>query len=104
MSSDTGPQPGFLFHREGDSVAVAVDDLGPGPVQGGYVAGPQTVELQLLEPIPLGHKLAAVAIAQGEPVIEYGEPVAIATRDIAIGEHVHVHNVRSARWPRSIVD
>ena len=89
--------PGFLAHREDDLVAVAVRDLDPGPVQGGYLSGPATLSVQLNEAIPLGHKLALADIAAGQDVIEYGQRVAIATRDIRRGDHVHVHNVRSAR-------
>lgn len=89
--------PGFLAHREGDLVAVAVRDLDPGPVRGSYLSGTDTLSVRLAEPVPLGHKLALADIAAGADVIEYGQRVAIATRDIAVGEHVHVHNVRSAR-------
>ena len=40
-----------------------------------------------------GHKYARRAIAAGEAVIKYGMPIGHATRDIAPGEHVHVHNL-----------
>ena len=40
-----------------------------------------------------GHKYARRAIAAGEAVIKYGMPIGHATRDIAAGEHVHVHNL-----------
>lgn len=89
--------PAFLAHREGDLVGVAVRDLDPGPVQGSYLSGTATLTVQLAEQVPLGHKLALADIAAGQDVIEYGQRVAIATKDIAAGEHVHVHNVRSAR-------
>ena len=53
--------------------------------------------MQLTEAVPLGHKLALADIAAGQEIIEYGQPVGVATRDIGRGDHVHVHNVRSAR-------
>ena len=40
-----------------------------------------------------GHKYARRAIAAGEAVVKYGMPIGHATRDIAPGEHVHVHNL-----------
>ena len=40
-----------------------------------------------------GHKYARRAICAGENVVKYGMPIGHATRDIAPGEHVHVHNV-----------
>jgi (2R)-sulfolactate sulfo-lyase subunit alpha len=89
--------PGFLAHRKDDLVGVAVRDLAPGPVQGGYLTGPATLTVELAEAVPLGHKVALADIAAGADVIEYGQRVGIATKDIARGEHVHVHNVRSAR-------
>lgn len=42
-----------------------------------------------------GHKYACVNIKQGENVIKYGSPIGHATADIAIGEHVHTHNVKT---------
>jgi (2R)-sulfolactate sulfo-lyase subunit alpha len=89
--------PGFLAHREGDLVGVAVRDLDPGPVQGAYLSGPATLSVQLTEAIPLGHKLALTDITAGQEIIEYGQRVGLATKDIRRGDHVHVHNVRSAR-------
>lgn len=89
--------PAFLAHRAGDLVGVAVRDLGPGLVQGGYLTGPASVTVRLTEAVPLGHKLALADIAAGQEIIEYGQPVGIASTDIRQGEHVHVHNMRSAR-------
>ena len=40
-----------------------------------------------------GHKYAIKPIAKGENVIKYGMPIGHATADIAIGEHVHTHNL-----------
>ena len=42
-----------------------------------------------------GHKYARRPIAAGENVIKYGMPIGHATCDIAPGEHVHVHNVKT---------
>ena len=42
-----------------------------------------------------GHKYALRDIAEGENVIKYGMPIGHATRPIAKGEHVHVHNVKT---------
>ena len=45
--------------------------------------------------IPAGHKYALRPIAEGEYVIKYGEIIGRATQNIAEGEWVHTHNVRS---------
>lgn len=47
--------------------------------------------------IPYGHKLAVREIHKGEPVVKYGEQLGVASRDIAAGEYVHVHNLDSMR-------
>jgi altronate hydrolase len=45
--------------------------------------------------IPKGHKVAVRAVAKGEDVLKYGWPIGRATADIAVGDHVHVHNVET---------
>ena len=49
--------------------------------------------------LPLGHKIAARAIAAGEKIIKYGAPIGSAKQAIAAGEHVHTHNVQSDYLP-----
>lgn len=51
----------------------------------------------LKDPIPYGHKVAIRPIAEGEHIIKYGEVIGGASRAIAPGEHVHVHNMESLR-------
>lgn len=102
MSANSAGMPGFLAHREGDSVAVAVTDLPVGQAVGGYLHGDQDLHVELRDAVPLGHKFALRDIEEGDDVIEYGARVAIASKAIRTGEHVHVHNVRSARWQHSV--
>ncbi len=42
-----------------------------------------------------GHKYALRDIKKGENVVKYGFPIGHATADIAKGEHVHTHNLRT---------
>lgn len=49
------------------------------------------------EDVKFGHKFAIKDIKKGEHVIKYSESIGTATKDISIGEHVHVHNVESDR-------
>ena len=79
-------------------VAVAVRDVDAGPAQYASLDSSTRHSIEVLEPIKLGHKVALVEIAEGSNVVEYGQQVAVATKDIAVGALVHVHNVRSARW------
>ena len=74
-----------------DNVAVALCDLKAGQ----EVTLMDGRTLTLLEDIDFGHKVAVCTIPQGEKVLKYGLPIGSATRDIAVGEHVHVQNMKS---------
>ena len=76
-----------------DSVAVATVDLKKGQVAKMF----KILEVTLKDDVKFGHKFAIKDIAKGEHVLKYGESIGTATRDIAVGEHVHVHNVESDR-------
>jgi (2R)-sulfolactate sulfo-lyase subunit alpha len=92
----------FLVHEPGDSVGVAVDDLAAGArTTGKTLRGERAFEVTLRDAVPLGHKVALVAMKPGDRVIEYGEVIGQATAEIPPGAHVHVHNINSVRWPRS---
>ena len=47
--------------------------------------------------VPYGHKIAVRDIKKGELIIKYGEEIGAATKDIAKGEYVHVHNLEALR-------
>ncbi|MCX8038158.1 MAG: UxaA family hydrolase [Candidatus Sumerlaeia bacterium] len=83
-----------LLLSENDNVGVALTAIAPGTRLS--VAG---AELTAHDKVPAGHKIATRAIAKGESVIKYGAPIGEATRAIAAGEHVHVHNVKSRYFP-----
>ncbi len=94
--------PGFLIHNEGDHVAVAVQDVGPGAAQAVYMDSDRALPVQVGEAIPLGHKLALVNLEEGAQVIEYGVPIGVTRQAIRAGQLVHIHNIRSARWQKSL--
>ncbi len=43
-----------------------------------------------------GHKYAVRRIRAGEPVVKYGFPIGVATKDIVPGERVHTENLKTA--------
>jgi (2R)-sulfolactate sulfo-lyase subunit alpha len=89
----------FLVHKRGDHVGVAVYDIEPGRrVVGVCMDDDSTLELEARDRVPLGHKIAVAAIGRDEPVLEYGIPIGLSPAGFAPGEHVHTHNLRSARW------
>lgn len=81
----------FLLLSERDNVLVARSNA-PEGLEVVLEEGP----VRLTRPIPMAHKIARHAIAEGETIYKYGMPIGIATADIAAGAHVHVHNIRSA--------
>src|SRR5437588_9337012 len=93
--------PQFLAHNEGDHVAVAVQDVEPGRRRAVYLDSDREVEVDVLEAVPLGHKVALSDLDEGASVIEYEVPVAVTRGPVRSGQLVHVHNIRSARWQAS---
>ncbi len=93
--------PDFLVHNEGDHVGVAVQDVEPGRRRAVYLDSDRALEIEVREPVPLGHKVALRDLAEGDPVIEYEVPIGLARLAVRCGDLVHVHNLRSARWRRS---
>jgi len=93
--------PHFLVHNEGDHVAVAVQDVEPGRRRAVFLDSDREVEIDVVEAVPLGHKVALAELGEGVPVIEYEVPIGMTRRPVTSGQLVHVHNLRSARWLRS---
>ena len=81
-----------LVISERDNVATALE-----PLEIGRASMPNGVTVVASETIAAGHKIALQSIAAGNPVIKYGSPIGLASRDIAPGAHVHTHNVASSR-------
>ena len=79
--------PAILKLDPGDDVAVATRELVAGEAFDGFAVA---------QDIPPGHKFATRALAAGDVVKKYGQPIGKATTDIAAGEHVHVHNLAAA--------
>jgi len=77
-----------------DNVAVALTEIKAGEKISIEVGGKQ-IEITARSDIPFGHKLAIKKILKGDEVVKYGEVIGKATADIEVGEHVHVHNVKS---------
>ena len=47
--------------------------------------------------IPFGFKIAIAEIPEGATILKYGETIGMASRPIAKGELVHVHNLEGTR-------
>ena len=105
--SEPGSSPGaggvdFLAHNQGDDVAVAVRDTGPGEARAAYLDSGDRFGLTAQEAIPLGHKIALRDLGESEDVLEYGVLIGLTRGPVAAGQSVHTHNLRSARWQKSV--
>lgn len=92
--------PQLLVHDKKDTVGVvAIEGLKAGSDMLCVVtADNSSFNMKTKMDVPVGHKIALVDIKKGDTVIKYGEDIGKAVADIAKGEHVHVHNLKTKRW------
>ncbi len=83
--ADTIGMGGVIRLHPDDNVVVLTRAFGAGQ-------RPAGVGVALERLIPSGHKIAAADIAEGTPVVKFGQIIGYASRPIGTGEHVHTHN------------
>ena len=93
-------RPQLLVHDRADNVGVVVVE--------GLAAGTDMLcvvteddgdfRLTARADIPIGHKVALKALAEGDTVTKYGEDIGRMTRAAERGGHVHTHNLKTKRW------
>ena len=89
----------FLIHQQGDHVGVAVRDVDAGErAVAVFLDDDSTVEIDVAEAVPLGHKVAVADVDPGAAVLKYGLPIGTTPDGFRRGHYVHTHNLRSARW------
>ena len=76
------------------SIVISPDDS-VGVALAALKKGEQAEGVTLSEDIDRGHKFALKAIKAGENVIKYGEIIGRALCDIAPGEHIHTHTMKT---------
>jgi altronate hydrolase len=70
------------------------------PIGAGTTVKSNGTTLSVANRIGMGHKLALKAIKKGDAVYKYGQIIGFASREIAPGELVHVHNVSADLFER----
>jgi (2R)-sulfolactate sulfo-lyase subunit alpha len=92
--------PQLLVHDKKDTVGVVVvEGLKAGTDMMAVVtADNSSFNMKSKMDVPIGHKVALIDIKKGDTVIKYGQDIGKAVADIAKGEHVHVHNLKTKRW------
>lgn len=90
----------FIVHGKADTVGVVVvEDVQPGKELTGWIMeGDETIRLKSLDAVPLGHKIALKDFKPGDTVLKYGNDVGRIVANVAKGQHVHVHNLKTKRW------
>lgn len=89
----------FLIHNQGDHVGVATSNIQAGEkVIGVFMDNELTIEIVAKVTIPLGHKIALVNIKENELVCKYGINIGVTTSKWEVGDYVHTHNMKTARW------
>ena len=89
----------YIVHGKSDSVGVMTVDVKEGQTLRGWnIATDKTLRAKAVQAIPLGHKIALVDASKGDEVVKYDEPIGIVSRAIKKGQHVHTHNLKTARW------
>ena len=90
----------FVVHDEDDSVGVVVvEGVKAGQKLAGWIMDQdKSIEVTAKSDIPIGHKLAIKPLAKDATVIKYGVDIGRVVAPIAVGEHTHVHNLKTKRW------
>lgn len=89
----------FLVHDAADNVGVAVVDLAAGTdCAGKNLTDNSKLSARAEQAIPLGHKLALKNLKAGDEAIKYGCVIGVMVKDVAAGNHVHIHNLKTKRW------
>ncbi len=89
----------FLIHEKADTVGVATVVLKAGETaEGLYMDTQEPMKIEVLDDIPLGHKIAMLNHQVKDSVIKYGADIGEVKADIKKGGHVHIQNLKTRRW------
>jgi altronate dehydratase small subunit len=93
-SSTPAPVSILLLMSPEDNCLIARLEL-----KAGTAASIDGQPVVLAEDIHLGHKVARRNLQPGDKVLRYGAIIGTATAPIAIGAHIHTHNLASDYIP-----
>jgi (2R)-sulfolactate sulfo-lyase subunit alpha len=88
-----------VLHDAGDTVAVAVvEGIQAGAKLTAWVMDDDsTIDIIALQDIPMGHKIAMKDMQVGDTVLKYGVDIGKVVVAAKVGEHAHVHNIKTKR-------
>ena len=90
----------IIIHDEKDNVGVIViEKIIPNQNYKCWIMeNDKSVQIQSINEIPLGHKIAMVDLNVDDTNLKYGHDIGKVVKSIKKGEHVHVHNVKTKKW------
>jgi (2R)-sulfolactate sulfo-lyase subunit alpha len=90
----------FVVHDENDSVGVVVvEGVKAGDALTGWIMDQdKEITVKAQSDIPIGHKLAIRALEDKATVIKYGVDIGRTVAPIRVGDHAHVHNIKTKKW------
>ncbi|MDL2272452.1 UxaA family hydrolase [Desulfovibrio sp. OttesenSCG-928-I05] len=90
----------FIVHEEADGVGVVVvEDLKAGTEGNGWIMQEdKMIKFQILDDIPIGHKVALKDFNVGDTVMKYNTDIGKIVAPVKKGQHVHVQNLKTKRW------
>ena len=91
-STESQARPVLMQLHPDDNVLIVARHLQPGD---SYTVAGEAYEAD--RELLVGSKVAGAPISAGAQVLRLSVPIGIATRDIAIGDFVHMHNLASQR-------
>jgi (2R)-sulfolactate sulfo-lyase subunit alpha len=90
----------IIVHGEKDNVGVVViEKIIPNQNCNCWIMeNDKSVQIQSINEILLGHKIAMVDLNVDDTILKYGHDIGKVVKPIKKGEHVHVHNVKTKKW------
>src|SRR5688500_18283237 len=94
------PRMHCVVHDENDPVGgVVVEGVrAVDEITGWIMDQDKTLRTKVLNDVPIGHKIAIRYLKNNDTVITYGTDIGRTIAPIKLGEHLHVHNVKTKRW------
>jgi (2R)-sulfolactate sulfo-lyase subunit alpha len=90
----------YVLHDAHDNVAVVVvEGVKAGMELNGWIMDEDKMtSIVAKQDIPIGHKVALANMSVGDTVIKYGVDIGKVVAPIQVGQHAHVHNIKTKRW------
>lgn len=89
-----------VLHDAKDTVAVAVvEGITAGTELNAWIMDEdKIIHVTAKQDIPIGHKVALKDMNTGDTIFKYGVDIGKVVAPIQVGQHAHVHNIKTKRW------